>query len=590
MGIIFVAEVMKTFIAQGVKTYKRLLQATRQYWSIFLFGIIGTIVVSLTDAGFTWLIKPIINKGFINRDKEFIHCLPLIIVCVSLFRGMAGFLSTYFINRVARNIVMDFRRAIFSHLLRLPARFYDNNNSGHLLSTIIYNVEQVAQASSNALVAILQESSLVIGLLVVMFLVNWELTLFFLVVTPIITWVMKICSTRLRRLSTGVQKSMGEVTHISSEGIEAYKVIRLYGGQKYENEKFYHATKLNQQRELKVVVTNSVSISLVQLLIAVPIAIILFFAIQPALHVTAGSFASVVSAMIMMLRPVRRLTMVNSYIQKGIAGAESIFNLLDEDIERDTGTRHLLRAMGVIEYCHVYFSYGKTKKPVLQDINFKIKPGQTVALVGRSGAGKSTLINLLPRFYDVSNGEIRLDGVNIRDFRLEELRSQFALVSQYTALFNDTILHNIAYGQIERIDKRRIIEVAHAAHAMEFIEQLPDGLDTVLGENGMRLSGGQRQRIAIARALFKNASILILDEATSSLDTHSERHIQAALDHLMQRCTTLVIAHRLSTIEKADWIIVLEGGYLIENGTHQQLLALDGAYAELYRMQFMKCQ
>lgn len=581
---------MKTFTVQGIKTYKRLLQATKQYWSVFLFGIIGTVVVSLTDAGFAWLIKPIINKGFINRDKEFIHCLPLIIVCVSLFRGIAGFLSTYFINRVARNIVMDFRRAIFSHLLRLPAKFYDKNNSGHLLSTIIYNVEQVAQASSNALVATLQESSLVIGLLVVMFLVNWELTLFFLVVTPVIAWVMKICSARLRCLSTSVQKSVGEVTHIASEGIEAYKVIRLYGGQKYENEKFHRATKLNQQRELKVVVTNSVSISLVQLLIAVPIAIILFFAIQPALHVTAGSFASVVSAMIMMLRPVRRLTMVNSYIQKGIAGAESIFNLLDEDVERNTGTRHLLRATGIIEYCHVYFAYGKTKKPVLQDINFKIKPGQTVALVGRSGAGKSTLINLLPRFYDVSHGEIRLDGVNIKDFQLEELRSQFALVSQYTALFNDTILHNIAYGQIRRIDKRRIIEVAHAAHAMEFIEQLPDGLDTVLGENGMRLSGGQRQRIAIARALFKNASILILDEATSSLDTHSERHIQAALDNLMQRCTTLVIAHRLSTIEKSDWIIVLEGGRLIENGTHQQLLALDGAYADLYRMQFMKCR
>lgn len=581
---------METFTAQGVKTYKRLLQATKQYWSVFLFGIIGTVVVSLTDAGFAWLIKPIINKGFINRDKEFIHCLPLIIVCVSLFRGIAGFLSTYFINRVARNIVMDFRRAIFSHLLRLPAKFYDKNNSGHLLSTIIYNVEQVAQASSNALVATLQESSLVIGLLVVMFLVNWELTLFFLVVTPVIAWVMKICSARLRCLSTSVQKSVGEVTHIASEGIEAYKVIRLYGGQKYENEKFHRATKLNQQRELKVVVTNSVSISLVQLLIAVPIAIILFFAIQPALHVTAGSFASVVSAMIMMLRPVRRLTMVNSYIQKGIAGAESIFNLLDEDVERNTGTRHLLRATGIIEYCHVYFAYGKTKKPVLQDINFKIKPGQTVALVGRSGAGKSTLINLLPRFYDVSNGEIRLDGVNIKDFHLEELRSQFSLVSQYTALFNDTILHNIAYGQIRRIDKRRIIEVAHAAHAMEFIEQLPDGLDTVLGENGMRLSGGQRQRIAIARALFKNASILILDEATSSLDTHSERHIQAALDNLMQRCTTLVIAHRLSTIEKADRIIVLEGGRLIENGTHQQLLASDGAYADLYRMQFTKCR
>ncbi|QTS84075.1 lipid A export permease/ATP-binding protein MsbA [Coxiella endosymbiont of Amblyomma nuttalli] len=577
---------MKTLTAQGIETYKRLLQATKQHWSIFLFGIIGTIMVSLTDAGLAWLIKPIINKGFIDRNKEFIRCLPLIIVCVSLLRGIAGFLSTYFINRVARNIVMDFRRAIFNHLLRLPAKFYDTHNSGHLLSTIIYNVEQVAQASSDALVTILQEASLAIGLLVVMFLVNSELTLFFLVVTPVIVWVMKICSTRLRHLSTSVQKSVGEVTHIASEGIEAYKVIRLYGGYKYENEKFYRATKSNQQRELKVIVTNSVNTSLVQLLIAIPISIILFFAIQPALHVTAGSFTSVVSAMIMMLRPVRRLTMVNSYIQKGIAGAESIFNLLDEDVEKDTGTRYLLRAKGIIEYRDVRFSYGRTKKLILQDINFRIEPGQTVALVGQSGAGKSTLINLLPRFYDVSNGEIKLDGINIKDFQLQELRSQFALVSQHTALFNDTILYNIAYGQAGRIDKRRIIEVANAAHATEFIEQLPDGLDTIVGENGIHLSGGQRQRIAIARALFKNASILILDEATSSLDTHSERHIQAALDSLMQRYTTLVIAHRLSTIEKADWIIVLKGGHLIEKGTHQQLLTLDGAYADLYRMQF----
>lgn len=577
---------MKRVKRKGIEIYGRLLQVTKRYCAIFIFGIIGTIVVSLTDAGFTWLIKLIINQGFIARDSNFIRWLPLIIVLIFLFRGIAGFLSTYFINRVARNIVMDFRRTIFSHLLRLPVKFYDQNSSGHLLSTVIYNVEQVSQAGSDALVITLQESSLVIGLLIVMFLVDWELTLFFLIITPIIVWVMKICSTRLRRLSTSVQRSMGEVTHIASETIEAYKVVRLFGGQTYENKKFHHITRVNQQHELKVVITNSVSISLIQLLIAIQVAIILFFATQPSLHVTAGSFASMISAMIMMLRPVRRLTMVNNYIQKGVSSAESIFKLLDEDVERDMGSRHLLRARGTIEYSDVSFSYDKSQKPILSNINLTIEAGQKVALVGRSGAGKSTLINLLPRFYEASKGIIKIDGINIKEFHLQELRNQFSLVSQNTILFNDTILNNIAYGQLGRVDKRKIIEAAQAAHVMEFIDQLPDGLNTIVGENGVLLSVGQCQRITIARALFKNTPIFIFDEATSALDTHAERHIQAALENLMHERTTLVIAHRLSTIEKVDWIIVMERGCIVEKGTHQQLLDLKGIYAELYQMQF----
>ncbi len=577
---------MKIITRQGLHTYRRLLKATQHYWAAFLIGVLGTVLLSLIDAGFAWLIKPIINKGFIARDAIFIRWLPLIIILIFIIRGLAGFSSTYFINRVARNVVRDFRRAIFNHLLRLPASFYDRNNSGHLLSTIIYNVEQVAQASSDALVTSLQEASLVMGLLVVMFLVNWELALLFLVITPFIAWVMKTNSTRLRRLSTNVQKSVGEVTHVASESIEAYKVIRLYDGQEYETKKFHLATKANQQRELKVVVTNSIGTALVQLLISVPIAVVLFFATQPFLHVTAGSFASVVTAMIMMLRPVRRLTMVNSLIQKGIAGAESIFRLLDEDAEKDTGTQTLKRAKGRIEYQNVFFTYSQSNREILQNINFTIEPGQTVAIVGRSGAGKSTLINLLPRFYDIESGAIKVDGVNIKEYHLQDLRNQFALVSQQIALFNDTISHNIAYGQKHAVEKKKIIEAAEAAHAMEFIEHLADGLNTVVGENGVLLSGGQRQRIAIARAIFKDAPILILDEATSALDTHAERHIQVALDNLMRQRTTLVIAHRLSTIENANWIIVMDKGCLVEMGTHAELIAKNGMYAVLHRMQF----
>lgn len=577
---------MKKISRKGLETYRRLLSATKKYWMAVILGILGTVLLSLIDAGFAWLIKPIINKGFIARDIEFIHWLPLIIVLIFIFRGFAGFSSSYFISRVSRNVVMDFRRRIFGHLLKLPANFYDRHSSGHLLSTIIYNVEQVAQASSDALVTTLQEASLVIGLITVMFVVNWQLTLFFMIASPLIVWVMKSCSSRLRRLSTGVQKSVGEVTHVASESIEAYKVIRLYGGQEYEDHKFAKATKTNQQRELKVVVTNSVSTSLVQLFIAIPIAVVLFFATMPGFHVTAGSFASVISSMIMMLRPVRRLTMINSYIQKGIAGAESIFQLLDEEVEKDTGTQTLGRSKGAIAYQEVSFTYQRSAAPVLQNVSFQIEPGQTVALVGRSGAGKSTLINLLPRFYENTGGVITLDNIDIKSLKLQDLRNQFSLVSQHTTLFNDTVAKNIAYGQEGELDYEKITEIAKAAHVMDFIQDLPEGLNTMIGENGVLLSGGQRQRIAIARALYKDAPILILDEATSSLDTHAERHIQEALETLMQHRTTFVIAHRLSTIENANWILVMDKGQLIEQGTHADLLNQGGAYAELYRMQF----
>ncbi len=570
----------------GIKTYRRLLKVSQKYWSIFLLGVLGTVILSLVDAGFTWLIKPIINKGFINRDATFIQWLPLLIILIFVIRGMAGFTSNYFISRVARNVVMDFRRQIFKKLLHLPASFYDHNSSGHLLATIIYNVEQVAQASSDALLTCLRELSLLFGLIVVMFVVSWQLSLLFLIISPFISLVVKLSSSRLRRLSSSVQQSVGDVTHVADEAIQGYKVVRLYGGQKYEYNKFHALTKSNQQRELKVVITNSVGTALVQLLVAIPIAIALLFATLPSWHITAGSFAAVLTAMVTLLRPVRRLTMVNSEIQKGVAGAESIFAILDEEVEKDSGNVAVECIKGDIEYQQVEFSYVSSNSLVLRNINFKVKAGQTIAIVGRSGSGKSTLIHLLPRFYDVNKGLIKIDGINIMDYRLSDLRHQFSLVSQNTILFDETIANNIVYGLRGDISEKRINEAVEAAHVMEFAQHLPDGLHTKVGEDGVLLSGGQRQRVAIARAILKNAPILILDEATSALDMHSERHIQSALAHLMKERTTLVIAHRLSTVENADWIMVMHEGQLIEQGTHEELFAKNGAYSALYQKQF----
>ncbi len=571
-------------VPTGKDTYRRLLQAVKKYWPLFVLGIVGTICLSSLDAGFAWLVKPIINKGFIHKDAIFIKWLPLLILLIFTLRGIAGFMSTYYISRVARSVVMDFRRRLFQKLLHLPATFYDKSSSGHLLATIIYNVEQVAQASSDTLVTILRESTLTIGLLGVMLVISWKLTLFLLVTVPLIGLILRYCSKRMRRLSGRVQRSIGDVTHIAEEGIEGYKVIRLYNGSEYESKKFNQATGYNRQQELKVIVTNSLNTTTIQLLMGIPIATILALSTLPGLHINAGSFAAIVTSMIGLTRPVRRLSLVTSIIQKGIAGAQSIFALLDEGLEKDSGTRVIKKSQGAIEFRQVNFAYTDHTK-VLENINISIKPGQTIAIVGRSGSGKSTLINLLPRFYDVTAGTICIDGVDIRDYRLQDLRNQFALVSQHPVLFNDTVANNIAYARPD-IARTEIEKAAAVAFAHDFIVDIPQGYDSMVGENGVLLSGGQRQRIAIARAVLKNAPILILDEATAALDTESERYIQRALTRLMAKRTTLVIAHRLSTIENADCILVMDKGKIVEQGTHAELLAQSGVYQKLHSMQF----
>ncbi len=568
------------------QSYRRLLHYVKKHGNFFLFGILGTILLAATDAGFIWFLKPLLDKGFVDKDLYFIRYLPLILIFAFFIRGLANFVSNYALARVARSTVMYVRQDILDKLLRLPALFYDNTTSGQLLSTLIYNVEQVANASTDTLITLVQETAFVIGLIFIMLTSSWQLSLIFFITAPTMIWIARYSSQRMRHLNKAVQDSMSELTQVAEEVIDGYKVIRTFGGEKYEKEKFKTLLSCNRFRELKVVVTSALASTGVQLIAGSVIVIMIYLMTSHLTHITAGAFTAMVSSMLLLLKPIKNLAAVNNIIQRGLAAANSIFSLLDEPTENDQGKNQLVVAKGALEYKQVSFSY-VPQQPVLEEINLQVNPGETVAIVGRSGSGKSTLVNLLPRFYDNYRGQIRIDGVDIREFKLTDLRSQFAFVSQHVTLFNDTIAHNIAYGRrLSHVSEAMIIRAAKAAHAMDFIEQLPNGLETIIGENGVLLSGGQRQRIAIARALLKDAPFLILDEATSALDTHAERNIQAALEELMHNRTTLVIAHRLSTVEKADKIVVLEKGRIVEIGTHQALLKKKGHYAQLHSLQF----
>jgi subfamily B ATP-binding cassette protein MsbA len=578
----------KKLITNKLELYIRILKYIRFYWGSFAIAMISNAIYASTDVYFVYLLKPILNKGFIARDTYFINFLPILISCIFILRCLASFAASYFMVRASRGVIMLFRQHIFKHLLQLPATYYDNHSSGKILSSILYNVEQVANAGADTLTIYLQSTCMVIGYIIIMFIMSWQLSMLFFITIPIIFITVRIASKRIRKINLKLQQQMGDVTNIAEEAIEGYKVIRAFGGQQYETNKFVTATKKNRAYELKVVVAKSLSVIIPQL-VAVSILILTVYLAtshKSALMITAGGFASLVTAMLAMLKPLKNFTRVNAKIQRGLAGAESIFELLDQETEKDHGTIHIDRAKGAIAYHNVSFTYPNTNTQVLQNISFNAEAGQIIALVGQSGGGKTTIVNLLQRFYDDFCGDITIDNNNIRDFILTDLREQFAAVSQHVTLFNDTIAHNIGYGKFENASETEIIAAAKAANAWSFINQLPKGLNTLIGENGLLLSGGQRQRIAIARAILKNAPILILDEATSALDTESERQIQAALEKLMHNRTTLVIAHRLSTIENADKILVIEHGRVIEMGNHATLLAQNGRYTQLHKLQF----
>jgi ATP-binding cassette, subfamily B, bacterial MsbA len=568
----------------GMTVYRRLLQHVRPYTGPFLLAIAGMILFSGTEAAFAWVIQPLLDEGFVNKDSLVLQWVPVLIIVIFALRIVGSFLSDYGMSYVARSVIRDLRRQMFDQFLQLPVRYYDTVSSGVLLSRMVYDVEQLAEASSKVVTELVRGSLTILALLVLLLYYSVQLTLILLVTAPFLAGLVMFISRRFRKLSHRIQRSMGDVSSVSEETIEANREIRIFGGQNYESRQFEKINEYNRRQFLKLAVTNALSSPVIQFIVAIAFASMIYLAFQ--LDMQVGEFGSYLTAMLLLMQHAKKLASINSTLQRGIAAAQSVFEFLDQKAEQDSGTVVLERATGAIRYDQVSFRYAPTTDLVLQDINLTIAPGQTVAFVGRSGAGKTTLVNLLPRFYELVGGTITLDGQDIREVTLQSLRSQMALVSQQVTLFNDTIRHNIAYGALESAGQEDVVRAARAAHALEFIEQLPEGFDTLVGENGVLLSGGQRQRLAIARAILKNAPVLILDEATSALDSESERHIQSALEELMQNRTTLVIAHRLSTIERADLIVVMHQGRIVEQGRHAELLQQGGHYAALHRMQF----
>lgn len=584
-----------------LQVYGRLLAYVRPQAHFFALSILGFMIYAASQVGFTELLGATVDAISAYRAGDDIDrarvLIPLGMVAAVAARGLGSFFGEYFLALVSSTVVHRLRCELFEQLMALPSAFFDRTAQGHLVSRVTYTVTQVTGAATKAVEVVVREGLTVLALSTWLLWMNWKLTLIFFAVAPLIAWVVAFASKRFRRISHRIQNAMGDVTHVTSEAVSGYRVVRIFGGESYERRRFFDASDYNRRQALKLAATSAISTPVIQILVSCALALLVWLIMDPVFlgGMSQGDVVGFITAAGLLAKPIRSLSEVNAVIQRGLAAATDIFGQFDEPVERDQGSLDPGRARGAIEFRNVGFSYRRLERgkagdhadaPALEDISFRVEPGQTVALVGRSGSGKTTLVNLIPRFHDHDSGSVLLDGHPVREWRLAALRRQVALVSQSVVLFNDTVRRNIAYGGLAEASLEEVVEAARRAHAMEFIERLPQGLDTIIGDDGVTLSGGQRQRLAIARAILKNAPVLILDEATSALDSESEQHIQAALTEVMKGRTTLVIAHRLSTIENAGEILVMEAGRIVERGTHRQLLAAHGVYAALHQRQF----